>query len=78
MHYYHPEEDGPRAAIVNRDTGENGYAELTIFEAGGPRVHPGVSYSEEPQKDCWSWMPYQKAKAETPNGNQSESAEPRP
>lgn len=77
VHYYSANEDGPRAAIVNRDTGPDGYAELTILRAYGSAVQK-VSYSEQPQPGCWSWMPYQKAKAETAEGNVSESAEPRP
>ena len=80
VHYYSPDEEvghGPRAAIVNRNTGPDGYAELTVFcETWQQTVK--ASYSEEPQQGCWSWMPYQKAKAETAEGNQSESAEPRP
>ncbi len=78
VHYYNPEGAAvPRAAIVNCDTGPDGYAELTVFHNSGPAIER-VSYSEEPQPGCWSWMPYQKEKAETTDGNQSESAEPRP
>ncbi len=75
-----PNDDGtPRAAIVNVDTDADGLAEeLTVFAKGGPRVMRNVPYAEEPVAGCWSWMPYQKAKAETAEGNQSESAEPRP
>ena len=65
------------ASIVNRDVGEDGVAQLTTFYEAGPVPMRSVPYSEEPDKGCWSWMPYQKAKAEAPNGNQSESAEPR-
>ena len=75
VHYCDAE--GPRAAIVNRDTRVDGFAELTVFDLGGPSVR-NVSYSEEPAPGFWSWMPYQKKKAETTEGNQSESAEPRP
>ena len=70
--------DGKRPAIVNADTDEEGVAELTVFMPAGPQVCPGVEYSEEPKAGCWSWMPYQRAKAEKEGGNQSESAEPRP
>ena len=75
-----PNDDGtPRAAIVNVDTDADGLAEeLTVFAKGGPRVMRNVPYAEEPVAGCWSWMPYQKAKTEQPDGNQSESAEPRP
>ena len=68
---------GAFAAIVNRDTTPDGSAELTVFGFGVPQVL-SAPYSEEPGPGCWSWMPYQKAKAETADGNQSESAEPRP
>ena len=67
-----------RAAIVNLDTEGDGVAELTVMFKTGPRVFPQVPYSEEYEVGCWSWMPYQKAKADLPDGNQSESAEPRP
>ncbi len=79
VHYYSTDssEEGPRAAIVNRDTGPDGYAELTIFNDGW-RNTIKVSYAEKPTRGCWSWMPYQRAKAETVQGNVSESAEPRP
>ncbi len=77
VHYYAPDGGGACAAIVNRDTGPAGFAQLTIFGPHGPMVRD-ASYSEEPAPGCWSWMPYQKAKADTPGGNQSESAEPRP
>jgi hypothetical protein len=66
------------AAIVNRDTDPEGNAELTVHFKEGPRVFPTVPYSEENRVGCWSWMPYQKAKARSTEGNQSESAEPRP
>ena len=79
VHYYSPgEEHGePRAAIVNRDAATDGFAELTVFNDGWQQVQK-VAYAEEPSPGCWSWMPYQKAKADTPAGNVSESAEPRP
>lgn len=77
VHYYAADFPEAHAAIVNIDTPPDGYAELTIFFSGGPAVQR-ASYSEEPQKGCWSWMPYQKEKAEKAGGNQSESAEPRP
>ena len=54
VHYCDAE--GPRAAIVNRDTRVDGFAELTVFDLGGPSVR-NVSYSEEPAPGCWSWMP---------------------
>lgn len=81
VHYHAAAEDldrGSRAAIVNVDTGEDGLAELTVLFSTGPLVYTSVKYAELPTVGCWSWMPYQKAKAELPNGNQSESAEPRP
>jgi len=67
-----------RAAIINRVTEEDGTAELTVFLTGGPRALRAVRYSEDGERGCWSWMPYQKAKAAELGGNQSESAEPRP
>ncbi len=76
--HYHLNYLADRAAIVNVDAQEDGTAELTVFFAHGPQVCPGVEYSEEPAPGCWSWMPYQREKAEQPGGNQSESAEPRP
>lgn len=79
VHYYAAEhQDAPRAAIVNVDTAPDGLAELTLFAAVHPLVYTGVKYSEEPTSGCWSWMPYQKEKAQTSEGNVSESAEPRP
>lgn len=66
------------AAIVNRDASVDGVVQLTTFYEKGPVSMPRVQYSEEPQPGYWSWMPFQKAKAETAAGNQSESAEPRP
>lgn len=82
MHYYEKHGDylaPPRAAIVNIDTQDDGMAlELSLFNTGGVTVLTSVEYSEEPKDGCWSWMPYQKAKAEKAGGNQSESAEPRP
>ncbi len=77
VHYYTPEGTGPFAAIVNRNTGPAGFALMTVFHLTGAVVC-NAPYSEEPQPGYWSWMPYQKAKAETAEGNQSESAEPRP
>ena len=80
VHYYDIEggySRGAYAAIVNFDTRPDGLAQLTVFGFGVPQVL-SASYSEEPQPGYWSWMPYQKAKAETAAGNQSESAEPRP
>ncbi len=79
--HYHAASDvafKPRAAIVNIDTKEDGLAELTLFTRIGPLVYTSVKYSEEPKAGCWSWMPYQKKKAQAPEGNVSESAEPRP
>ncbi len=66
------------AAIVNRETGPDGLAQLTTFFQNGPMPMKEVPYSEEPAAGCWSWMPYQKTKAREPDGNQSESAELRP
>lgn len=78
VHYYAADhDDAPRAAIVNVDTAPDGLAQLTVFARVGPLAYSSVKYSEEPTSGCWSWMPYQKAKAETPEGNVSESAEPR-
>ena len=76
--HFHTKHDGVRAAIVNTDATPEGEAELTVFFASGPSVSPGVLYAEEPTAGCWSWMPYQREKAERAGGNQSESAEPRP
>ena len=75
-----PNDDGtPRAAMVNVDTDKDGLAsELTVFTKGGPRILREIPYSEWLTVGHWSWMPYQKLKAETAEGNQSESAEPRP
>ena len=81
VHYYEstgPEGNRPRAALVNLDTGPDGTAELTVLLSTGPMVFMSVDYSEAPQAGFWSWMPYQKQKAQTPGGNVSESAEPRP
>lgn len=82
VHYYSLWEagriTGPIAAHVNRETTPEGLAQLTVMEASGPRVIQRVMYSESPKPGCWSWMPYQKAKADAADGNQSESAEPRP
>ena len=67
------------AAIVCVDAALGGLAALvTFFPDTIPVSMKAVPYSEEPAKGCWSWMPYQKAKAEVAGGNQSESAEPRP
>lgn len=80
VHYY-PLTEGdlePIAAQVNRETNDIGTAQLTVFEVTGPRCIHRVAYSESPAPGCWSWMPYQKEKAEAIGGNQSESAEPRP
>jgi len=78
VHFYAPMGVGPTAAVVNRDTGPEGTAELTVFMDTRPVVHVEVAYSEHPAPGCWSWMPYQKEKAKSPAGNVSESAEPRP
>lgn len=82
VHYYESNGDGhpasARAAIVNVDTEPDGTAELTVFGRRTPLIFTPVNYSEEPVVGCWSWMPYQKQKAETAGGNVSESAEPRP
>lgn len=81
VHFYPMDAKSPddvRAAIVNTDTDEHGTAELTIFTRAGPIVVERVNYSYDPRPGYWSWMPYQKAKAEMAEGNQSESAEPRP
>lgn len=67
-----------RAAVVNKDTEEDGTAELTVFWRSGPAAKENVRYSADPALGAWSWMPYQKKKAESAEGNQSESAEPRP
>lgn len=79
VHYYevHAGKQS-RAAIVNVDTAEDGTAQLTVLASTGPSVHLHVPYSEEPAHGCWSWMPYQREKAATAEGNVSESAEPRP
>lgn len=78
VHYRAAESMISRAAVVNVDTAEDGLAELTIFTRLGPMVYTSVKYSEEPASGRWSWMPYQKEKAQTLDGNVSESAEPRP
>lgn len=83
VHYYVDDDavslSESRAAIVNVDTNVLGMApELTVFFPDGPKVLTNVSYSEKPYGACWSWMPYQQAKAKTTEGNISESAEPRP
>lgn len=79
VHYYPIDGvQNPIAAHVNRGTTEDGQAQLTVLEATGPRVIQRVMYSESPAPGCWSWMPYQRAKAASAEGNQSESAEPRP
>jgi len=81
VHYYQqdgPVDYGPTAAIVNRDTHEDGEAELTVFDSDCPTTVGFVPYAESPTPGHWSWMPYQKQKAEQAGGNQSESAEPRP
>lgn len=67
------------AAIVCVDAAPDGLAALlTFFPGKPPTPMRQVPYAERPTPGCWSWMPYQKAKAERPGGNQSESAEPRP
>ena len=67
------------AAIVCVDAEPDGTAALNTFFPGKPAVPMrAVPYSKEPLPGCWSWMPYQKKKAEGAGGNQSESAEPRP
>lgn len=76
VHYQPTTHEPVRAAIVNVDTEEDGLAELTVFFSHGPMVYHKVRYSEAPSAGAWSWMPYQKAKAETERGNVSESAEP--
>lgn len=78
VHYYSGAEQdrSPIAAIVNRKAEPDGKAELTVFVT--PPVQVIAAYSETPAPGCWSWMPYQKAKAAQAGGNQSESAEPRP
>jgi hypothetical protein len=73
--HYHIPGGQKRAAIVGADTAPDGTACLTVFYDTGPVVTFGVPYSEEPKDGCWSWMPYQHAKAETDRGNESESAE---
>ena len=78
VHYYPDTAPGPIAAIVNQNAAPDGEAELTVFVPHVPRVMKAVRYSEQPAPGCWSWMPYQKAKAVHAGGNQSESAEPRP
>lgn len=67
------------AAIVCVDAAPDGLASLlTFFPGKQPTPMRSVPYSEQPTAGCWSWMPYQKKKAEIPGGNISESAEPRP
>lgn len=67
------------AAIVCVDTAPDGMAALmTMFPDKMPVPMKAVPYSEPPAPGCWSWMPYQKARAATAEGNISESAEPRP
>ena len=83
VHYYYKnpagEVEGPRAAIICEDTPPDGTAEIQVFGTRNPYGgYRQVPYSEQPAPDCWSWMPYQKAKAATAEGNVSESAEPRP
>ena len=80
VHYYsdNAEMTAPIAAIVNEDTPLDGYACLTVFYPHGPVSYDGIDYAENPTPGCWSWMPYQKQKAQDAAGNQSESAEPRP
>ncbi len=78
VHYYGEDSRTPRAAIVNIKTDKDGTAELTVFTSVPPTVMVRARYSENPAPGCWSWMPYQKAKAAHAGGNQSESAEPRP
>ncbi|KKK95467.1 hypothetical protein LCGC14_2672520 [marine sediment metagenome] len=82
VHYYYVNPDtgkfeGPRAAVICEDTPPDGTAEIQVFGTRPPHGgYPGVRYSESPKAACWSWMPYQRAKAETERGNVSESAEP--
>ena len=83
VHYYYTDRAGqfagPRAAVICEDTAEDGIAEIQVFGTMPPHGgYPSVPYSESPQAGCWSWMPYQKKKAETADGNVSESAAPRP
>ncbi len=79
VHYYPIDgEQNPIAAHVNRETTKDGQAQLTVLECTGPRVIQRVMYSESPTPGCWTWMDYQRAKAASAEGNQSESAEPRP
>lgn len=76
MVHYHMAGGQKRAAIVNADTPPDGTACLTVQLDTGPSVVFAVPYSEEPAVGCWSWMPFQHAKAKTERGNESESAEP--
>jgi hypothetical protein len=74
--YYADETCKPVAAIVNTGRADRANRiELTAFLPTGPKV---VQASEcdmdEPHWGFWSWMPYQRAKAETAEGNESESA----
>ncbi len=64
-----------RSAIVMADTPPDGTAAITVFADTGPAPLFGVPYSEiEGIVGHWNWMPYQKEKAKTERGNESESA----
>ena len=56
VHYYTPDGDGPYAAIVNRQTGVEGFAILTVFHLTGP-VISNTPHSQMPKPGYWSWMP---------------------
>ena len=64
VHYYHSEQHAPIAAVINQETEPDGRANITVFDPRGPMTMGGIDYSEEPKEGHWSWIPYQKAKAE--------------
>ena len=65
----------PTAAIVNQHADEKGRCSLTVFEPAGTRIINAPECDVyEPKWGFWCWMPYQRTKAASAEGNESESA----
>ncbi|MCP4901255.1 MAG: hypothetical protein GY906_30160 [bacterium] len=73
--WYYNDKLVPTAAIVNQHADEHGRCSLTVFNPTGPMVcNAPECDTDDPKWGFWSWMPYQHKKAESAEGNESESA----
>lgn len=73
--WYYNEQLVPTAAIVNQDADAEGRCSLTVFHPTGTTIANAPECDmDEPKWGFWSWMPYQRAKADSAEGNESESA----